>query len=71
MCTIVRRMPQRASYDHSIIAAILDEGPFCHVGLTLAGQPYVIPMTYARVGDRLYLHGSAASRMLRPAPWSS
>src|SRR5882672_11744677 len=63
--TTLHRMPKRASYDQDTIAAILDEGLFCHLGFVVEGQPYVIPTIHARVGDRLYLHGSAASRMLR------
>jgi nitroimidazol reductase NimA-like FMN-containing flavoprotein (pyridoxamine 5'-phosphate oxidase superfamily) len=47
------------------VAAILDEGFFCHVGFVVDGQPYVIPTIHARVGDAVYIHGSAASRMLR------
>jgi nitroimidazol reductase NimA-like FMN-containing flavoprotein (pyridoxamine 5'-phosphate oxidase superfamily) len=60
----VRRLPDRARYDRETIAAILDEGLVCHVGFVRDGQPYVIPTTYARVDDRLLIHGSAASRML-------
>lgn len=63
--TTVRRMPKRASYDQSTVETILDEGLFCHVGFVVDSQPYVIPTIHARVGDRLYIHGSAASRMLR------
>ena len=63
--TTVRRLPQRGHYDRETIAAILDEGLFCHVGFVADGQPYVIPTIYARSGDRLYVHGSAVSRMLR------
>src|SRR5207245_5771714 len=62
--TTVRRLPARASYERARIDAILDEAVFCHVGFVAEGQPYVIPTIHARVGDRLYLHGSAASRML-------
>ncbi|HKP68432.1 MAG TPA: pyridoxamine 5'-phosphate oxidase family protein, partial [Pyrinomonadaceae bacterium] len=47
------------------INAILDEGFICHVGFVADGQPYVIPTGYARIDDQLYIHGSAASRMLR------
>jgi len=61
----VRRRPARASYERDVIQAILDEGLVCHVGFVLDGQPFVIPTTYARVGDALYVHGAAASRMLR------
>ncbi len=63
--TRVRRLPARASYERATIDAILDEGLVCHVGFVHEGQPFVLPTTYARVGDALYLHGSAASRMLR------
>ena len=63
--TAVRRLPKRGSYDRAVVEAILDEGLVCHVGFAVEGQPYVIPTTYGRVGDRLYLHGSAASRMLK------
>ena len=63
--TRVVREPQRAVYDREVINAILDEGLVCHVGFTAEGQTYVIPTMYARVGDAIYFHGSAASRMLR------
>ncbi len=63
--TRVRRLPARASYDRAVVDAILDEGLVCHVGFTIDAQPYVIPTTYARVDQHLYIHGSAASRMLR------
>jgi uncharacterized protein len=63
--TAVRRLPKRGSYDRGVLDAILDEGLVCHVGFVADGQPYVIPTTYGRAGDRLYLHGSAASRMLK------
>src|SRR5215472_18690769 len=63
--TQVRRLPKRAAYDKAQVHSILDEGRVCHVGFVVDGQPYVIPTGYARVDDRLYLHGSAASRMLR------
>src|SRR5438094_4472690 len=65
--TTVRRLPARASYERATIEAILDEAVFCHVGFVAEGQPHVIPTLHARVGDRLYLHGSAASRLLRHA----
>ena len=61
----VKRIPKRGYYDRETIHAILDEGIICHVGFVAGGQPYVIPTGYARVGDELYIHGSAASRMLR------
>jgi uncharacterized protein len=65
--TRVVREPQRGIYDREAIYKILDEGFICHVGFVLDGQPYVIPTMYARVGDAIYFHGSAASRMLRNA----
>jgi nitroimidazol reductase NimA-like FMN-containing flavoprotein (pyridoxamine 5'-phosphate oxidase superfamily) len=63
--TTVRRLPERASYDRGAAHAILDEGLVAHVGLATADGPVVIPMLYARDGDRLLLHGSPASRLLR------
>ncbi|MBC5824459.1 MAG: pyridoxamine 5'-phosphate oxidase family protein [Candidatus Eremiobacteraeota bacterium] len=60
----VRRQSARARYDQAAIDAILDEGLVAHVGFVSEGQPYVIPMAYARDGDRLLLHGSSASRLL-------
>jgi hypothetical protein len=63
--TRVRRLPARAAYEVSTVHRILDEGLFCHVGFAVDGQPFVIPTVYGRSGDRLLLHGSPASRMLR------
>ncbi|MBW4519786.1 MAG: pyridoxamine 5'-phosphate oxidase family protein [Scytolyngbya sp. HA4215-MV1] len=63
--TKIRRSPQRGQYDRTLIYQILDEGLICHVGFVVEGQPFVIPTAYGRVDDRLYLHGSPASRMLR------
>ena len=63
--TTVRRLPQRGVYDRAAIHQILDKGLVCHVGFVIEGQPYVIPMVYVRVEERVYLHGSRASRMLR------
>lgn len=66
--TRVRRMPSRAVYERETIEAILDEAPICHVGtVDPAGYPVVIPTLHARIGEWLYLHGSAASRTLREA----
>jgi uncharacterized protein len=62
--TRVRRLPDRGAYDRETIHAILDEGLVCHVGFASEGHPHVIPTLYGREGERLYLHGSAASRML-------
>jgi nitroimidazol reductase NimA-like FMN-containing flavoprotein (pyridoxamine 5'-phosphate oxidase superfamily) len=63
--TKLRRIPARGSHERPTVYAILDEGFICHVGFVVDGRPYVIPTGYARVEDRLYIHGSAASRMLR------
>lgn len=63
--TRVVREPQRAVYDRVAVNQILDEGFICHIGFVADGQPYVIPTSYGRDGDVLYIHGSAASRMLR------
>jgi uncharacterized protein len=59
------REPDRAVYDRAAAYKILDEGFICHVGFVVDGQPFVIPTGYGRAGDNLYIHGSAASRMLR------
>jgi len=61
----VRRIPTRGAYDAETIHAILDAGFLAHVGFSVDGQPFVIPTLYGRSGDTLYLHGSAASRMMR------
>jgi uncharacterized protein len=63
--TRVVREAHRGAYDRESIYKILDEGFVCHVGFSVDGQPYVIPTLFARVGDAIYFHGSAASRMLR------
>ena len=63
--TRVIREPHRGIYDREAVYQILDEGVVCHVGFVSDGQPFVIPMNYGRSGDNLYIHGSAASRMLR------
>jgi nitroimidazol reductase NimA-like FMN-containing flavoprotein (pyridoxamine 5'-phosphate oxidase superfamily) len=63
--TRVVREPQRAVYDRDEVYRILDEGFICHVGFLLDGQPFVIPTSYGRRDADLYIHGSAASRMLR------
>jgi len=63
--TRVVRESDRGVYDRDTVNRILDEGFLCHVGFIVDGQPYVIPTSYGRDGDVLYIHGSAASRMLR------
>jgi len=63
--TRLKRLAERANYDKEAVYRILDEAFLCHAGFVVEGQPYVIPTGYARAGETLYLHGSAASRMLR------
>lgn len=63
--TKLKRLPKRGHFDRETVYAILDEGFICHVGFSVNGQPFVIPTGYARVDDKLYIHGSQASRMLR------
>lgn len=65
--TRLRRLPERGSYDRATAYAILDEALICHVGFAGDGGPVVIPTIHARLGDRLIVHGSPASRMLRAA----
>jgi len=63
--TQVKRLPKRGNYERETVYSILDTGFVCHVGFSVDGQPFVIPTNYGRSGDTLYLHGSAASRMLK------
>ena len=63
--TRVVREPERGVYDRETLYRILDEGFICHAGFAVNGQPFVIPTSYGRKGANLYIHGSAASRMLR------
>jgi|SRR5690242_20315041 len=61
----LRRLPKRGSHDSAVIHEILDAGFLAHVGFCAEGQSFVVPTLYGRMDDRLYLHGSAASRMLK------
>jgi uncharacterized protein len=63
--TQLRRLPNRGSHDMETIHKILDQAFLAHVGFNVNGQPFVIPTLFGRDGEKLYLHGSAASRMLR------
>lgn len=63
--TRVRRLPKRGHYDRETVHAILDAGLVCHLGFEADGQPFVVPTAYWRAGERVYFHGSAASRTLR------
>ncbi len=63
--TTAQRLPARGRHDRATIDAILDEALVCHLGFVQEGQPFVIPTIHARAGDTVFVHGSAASRMLR------
>src|SRR5438270_12249752 len=63
--TKIRRKPDRGSYDRELIYRILDEAFVCHLGFVVDGQPFVVPTNYVRVGDKLFLHGSIASRLMK------
>jgi len=63
--TQVSRHRERGDYDRSLIYSVLDEALICHVGFAVDQQPYVLPTIHARVGDRLYMHGAVANRMLK------
>jgi nitroimidazol reductase NimA-like FMN-containing flavoprotein (pyridoxamine 5'-phosphate oxidase superfamily) len=63
--TRVRRKPGLGSHERAVIDAILDEGLVCHVAFAAGGSPVVLPTTHVRVDDAIYVHGSAASHMLR------
>lgn len=63
--TKIRRKPDRGSYDRELIYRILDEAFVCHVAFIADGLPFVVPTNYVRVGDKLFLHGSIASRLMK------
>lgn len=63
--TRVRRKPGRGSHERAVIDAILDEGLVCHVAVIAGGSPVVLPTTHVRIDDAIYIHGSAASHLLR------
>src|SRR5580700_11313819 len=63
--TKVKRKPDRGSYDRDLIYGILDQAFVCTVGFVVDGLPFVVPTNYVRVGDKLFLHGSTASRLMR------
>ncbi|MEU1622172.1 pyridoxamine 5'-phosphate oxidase family protein [Streptomyces sp. NPDC005722] len=65
--TVPTRSRERASYDRDLVHAILDADYLCHLGFVRDGAPVVLPTLYARVGERLYVHGSTGSRPLRGA----
>jgi nitroimidazol reductase NimA-like FMN-containing flavoprotein (pyridoxamine 5'-phosphate oxidase superfamily) len=63
--TRLRRLPERGSRDFQLACDIIDDARICHVGFTLAEQPYVVPMALGRDGDQVLLHGSVVSRLLK------
>lgn len=63
--TKLKRLPKRGNFDRETVYEILDEAFVCHVGFTVENQPFVIPTAYGRKDDVLYIHGSAASRMMK------
>jgi nitroimidazol reductase NimA-like FMN-containing flavoprotein (pyridoxamine 5'-phosphate oxidase superfamily) len=63
--TRVTRKPDRGSYDRELVYSILDQAFVCAVGFVVDGLPFVVPTNYVRVGDKLFLHGSTASRLMR------
>jgi nitroimidazol reductase NimA-like FMN-containing flavoprotein (pyridoxamine 5'-phosphate oxidase superfamily) len=63
--TRVTRKPDRGTYDRELIYSILDQAFVGHLGFIADGQPFVVPTNYVRVGDKLFLHGSTASRLMR------
>lgn len=63
--TKLKRLPKRGNFDRDVVNSILDEALVCHVGFVVDGKPFVIPTSFGRIGDRLVIHGSAASRMMR------
>jgi len=63
--TKVQRKPDRGTYDRELIYNILDEAFVCQIGFVVDAVPYVVPTNYVRVGDKLFLHGSTAGRLMR------
>ncbi|MGH9675534.1 MAG: pyridoxamine 5'-phosphate oxidase family protein [Candidatus Acidiferrum sp.] len=63
--TKVRRKPDRGSYDRDLIYSILDEAFVCSIAFIADGMPIVVPTNYVRVGDKLFLHGSTAGRLMK------
>ena len=61
----VKRKPKRGFYDKETVYKILDEAFVCHVGFSMDGQPFVIPTSYGRDGNKIYLHGATTSRMMK------
>ena len=62
--TRLNRLPERGSHDFELACTLLDESRICHVGFSLEGHPYVVPMALGRDGNDLLLHGSVVSRLI-------
>jgi nitroimidazol reductase NimA-like FMN-containing flavoprotein (pyridoxamine 5'-phosphate oxidase superfamily) len=60
----VKRLPDRGRYDSETVYEIIDAAAYCHVGYVIDGKPYVTPTAHWRHGNRVFWHGSSASRML-------
>jgi len=63
--TTITRLPKRGNYDRATINTILDEALYCTLAWTMEGQPFQIPTGFARMGDKLYVHGSVGSFYMR------
>lgn len=63
--TRIRRLPEKAVTERPVLDAILDAGLVAHVGIVDGGQPFVLPVGYARRGDEVIVHGSSGSRLFR------
>jgi len=63
--TRIHRLPAHGNYDRDVVHSILDEALVCHLAFVVDDQPYAIPTTFARIDDRLFVHGAAASRMIK------
>ncbi len=63
--TRIRRLPEKAVHDSAVLHAILDAGLVAHVAVVDDGQPYVVPVAYARRGEQVLVHGSTGSRLFR------
>ena len=63
--TRIRRLPEKAVTDRTVLDAVLDAGLVAHVGIIDDGQPFVLPVGYARRDDQVIMHGSSASRLFR------
>lgn len=63
--TIIKRRSARAIYDKDEIYKIIDNNSICHIGFIHEDYPVVIPTSYGRIGNYLYIHGAPISRMMK------